>query len=109
MIANQNRYVLERNSGIHPRGEGQIRQWTTRRELRGLLEPHFAVIELTTLDPRGHLGILRILNSGKVNRLVAPFVGGEERLRRLKEMAGLGWTVVARADAKASIEVGNSA
>lgn len=96
IVANQNRWVLERNEGIMPLGEGQIRKWTTRSELRALLSPHVRVTHLTTLTPKGHRGALRVLNSEKLGRMVTPFVGGPARLRRLRERAGLGWTVIAR-------------
>lgn len=98
IVANQNRWVLERNAGIMPVGEGQIRKWTTKSELHGLLSPHVRVTRLTTLTPKGHRGALRIFNSMKLGRIVAPLVGGPARLTRLKERAGLGWTVIARGE-----------
>ncbi len=98
IVANQNRWVLERNDGIMPLGEGQIRKWTTRAELRALLSPHVEVTHLTTLTPKGHRGALRVFNSEKLGRLVAPCVGGHAKLRLLRERAGLGWTVIARGE-----------
>jgi 2-polyprenyl-3-methyl-5-hydroxy-6-metoxy-1,4-benzoquinol methylase len=96
LLATQNRFVLQR-SDVLPPGEGQIRHWVDRRELRRLLKAQFHVAEMTTRTPEGHCGILRAVNSVKLNRLSAALVG-EERVRRLKEYLGFGWTIMIRAN-----------
>lgn len=96
MIATQNRFVLERWAEVAPRSEGQIRRWVSPRELRSLLEPEFVVDELFTVYPFAHGGILRIVNSPKLNRLAAIFFG-QPRLDHWKERAGLGHTIMALA------------
>lgn len=93
LLFNQNRWVLERNRGIMEQGDGQLRRWTTRAELRQLVRPWFEVLVLTTLTPRGGLGILRWINARKLNRILAPLVGGQAALDLLKERLGLGWTL----------------
>lgn len=96
MIATQNRFVLERWSEVAPRSYGQIRKWVRPRELRRLLEVDFEVEELFTVVPFAHGGILRIINSPKLNSLAARLVS-PDTLSRWKEKAGLGHTIMALA------------
>lgn len=95
MMATQNRFVLERND-IAPAKPGQLRHWVNRRELRTLLDPCFAIDELFSVTPAGHRGILRILNSVKLNQIAAS-VFGAARVTAAKEAMGLGWTLMALA------------
>ena len=97
MIATQNRFVLERNADVAPRNPGQIRQWVDHRELRDLLVPTFEVIQLTSLFPNwGHEGILRIVNSPKLNALASKLVP-QARIDEIKEHFYLGHTLMALA------------
>lgn len=101
MIATQNRFVLERNADVAPRNPGQIRQWVNHRELRRLLEPQFEIVELTSLFPNwGHEGILRIVNSPKLNALASKFVS-QARIDEIKERFYLGHTLMALARRRA--------
>jgi 2-polyprenyl-3-methyl-5-hydroxy-6-metoxy-1,4-benzoquinol methylase len=95
MMATQNRFVLER-SGISPPQHGQLRRWVNRRELLGLLRPHFEVERAFAVTPAGHGGVLRFVNSIKVNRFASRFFG-EARVTRFKEALGVGWTLMALA------------
>lgn len=96
MLATQNRFVFERWEKVAPRARGQIRQWTTRRELRALLSSAFVVEELYTVSPFAHGGILRLVNSPRLNGLLAHAVP-QARLDRWKEQAGLGHSIMALA------------
>lgn len=96
MLATQNRYVLERWSEIAPSTPGYIRHWVSARALRRLLRPHFAIIELTSVMPVGDQGLLRLVNSIKLNNLAA-LVVPPEKLNRLKEQFFLGHTLLALA------------
>lgn len=91
IVGNQNRFVLERN---HVGDANHRRKWTTRRELRDLLQPHVAIERLTTLTPMGDQGILRWVNARKITR-AASMLLGPGTVRRLKERLGFGWTVMA--------------
>lgn len=98
MIATQNRPALMRND-IPPPAPGQLRHWVDRRELAALLGAEFEVEELFSITPRFNRGVLRILNSGRLAAAASraglgPAMRG---LRRLEEMADLGWTLMARA------------
>jgi 2-polyprenyl-3-methyl-5-hydroxy-6-metoxy-1,4-benzoquinol methylase len=93
MLSTQNRFVLERSDGVAPRAPGQIRQWVNLRELRALLAREFEIDELITVVPWGHRGILRLLNSTKLNRALS-WVIPQPVLDRWKERAGLGHTAM---------------
>ena len=88
------------NKFVHDRTEweddtpGHIRYWLDRRTLRQLLARHgFRLLRLTSVIPMGHRGILRVVNSKKLetalSRILPP-----GRLEELKERMGLGWTLV---------------
>lgn len=68
---------------------GPVSHWLTRNELHGLIEKAGLRLEKSyTIMPRGNTGILRIVNSGKLERAL-----GKQRsaaLRKWKERAGFG-------------------
>jgi 2-polyprenyl-3-methyl-5-hydroxy-6-metoxy-1,4-benzoquinol methylase len=88
LIDAQNKFVFERTAGIDP-PDGWIRKWVTMRELKSLLRQDFLIRHATTLEPEGHLGLLRIINSVRINRYSSAMFG-TERVKRLKEKAGFG-------------------
>ena len=88
LIETQNKYVFERTANISP-AKGWIRQWVTMKTLKNFLTKDFSIRRATTLEPQGHLGLLRLVNSRKLNKLLAP-VFGSHRLKRLREHAGFG-------------------
>lgn len=99
MLATQNRPVLEKYNNIPPPGAGQIRKWVDENELRHLLEHDFDVLELFAVTPLANKGVMRWVNSRLVNRPVRAIVG--DRIERLKERMGLGWTLMALGRKKA--------
>ncbi len=92
ILTTQNKFVFDR-CNVGP-NVGYRRQWVTMRRLKELLNPKFSVTRATSLEPKGHQGILRIVNSCKLNRLFAA-VFGEGRIKQLKEDAGMGQTLFA--------------
>jgi 2-polyprenyl-3-methyl-5-hydroxy-6-metoxy-1,4-benzoquinol methylase len=96
LLFNQNRWVLERSSGVHAQGQGQVRRWTTRAEVRALARPLFHIESLDTLTPQGDQGLLRLANSVKVSRMLAVLFG-DRIVKRIKERLGFGRTVALRA------------
>ena len=92
IITTVNRFVHFRNQWP-PSPEGHIEQWLSRRELKSLLESHFRVLRNTTAVPMGHGGILRLINSHKLN-LVIGLVFSAEEIEAFKEWAGFGWTQI---------------
>ncbi|MCW5632275.1 MAG: class I SAM-dependent methyltransferase [Rubrivivax sp.] len=97
LAATQNRFVFERWSAVSGPNPGEIRHWVDHDSLRALLSPHFKQIEIRSIEPVGDQGLLRVVNSSKLNRLLAKFLG-EGSLKRWKERAMLGQSllVVAR-------------
>jgi 2-polyprenyl-3-methyl-5-hydroxy-6-metoxy-1,4-benzoquinol methylase len=88
-----NKFVYERSHDVGPPGEGQIRNWMSRRETLALLGRFFDVKAVTTVAPRGHKGILRWVNSYRLNGLLERFVDPSE-IKKLKERLGLGGGIV---------------
>jgi 2-polyprenyl-3-methyl-5-hydroxy-6-metoxy-1,4-benzoquinol methylase len=95
LLATQNRFVMERMNDMAPPGPGQVRQWVTATQLRSLLLQRFEILELTSLHPTGHRGILRVVNSVKLGRLLDR-LGLGHLLCSLKERWLLGHTLIAR-------------
>ena len=93
ILTTQNRTVYMRRRGISAPGEGQLRRWVTMRELRNELRPYFEILKATTLQPAGDLGFLRIINSERLNGLLAKMIP-RASIERLKERCGLGQTLV---------------
>lgn len=94
-----NRFVYERikRTPSRPLASGPVSHWLTRSELRTLIQSAgFTIERFETIMPRGNLGVLRVINSWRLNRAFGPRV--EKVLRSWKEWAGLGqyFVVVAR-------------
>ena len=94
MLATQNRPVLERWSEIGGPIPGQIRRWVDSSSLRQLLASDFELLEMTSVLPVGDQGLLRIVNSVKLNRLLSLLVP-QHVLDRTKERLLLGHTLMA--------------
>jgi SAM-dependent methyltransferase len=96
MLATQNRYVLERWAEIGKPIPGQLRHWVDAKELKVLLATDFDLLELTSVLPVGDGGLLRIVNSPKLNGVIARLVSARA-LERIKERLLLGHTLLALA------------
>jgi len=96
VITTVNKFVHDRTDWSED-SPGHIRYWLDRRSLKQLLNRHgFRVLRVTSVIPMGHRGILRLVNSSKLNTLLTR-VALAGRLERLKERVGLGWTWIALA------------
>jgi hypothetical protein len=89
----QNRFVFQRIEWVDAGDSRRVRNWPSPQDLRRIFAPHFGVEVLGTIRPGGSLGVLRVINSPKLNRWVGMFVG-RDRLDRVKERAGLGQFIV---------------
>jgi 2-polyprenyl-3-methyl-5-hydroxy-6-metoxy-1,4-benzoquinol methylase len=97
-----NRYVYDRiqRSPTVKLESGPVAHWLSRSELHALIRQAGFIIESSsTIMPRGNLGILRLVNSRRLNELLGPGIAA--LLRRLKEQVGLGQysVVIARKSA----------
>jgi len=116
MLAAQNDFVLRYLNRIAPPAAGQLRRWTSRRELRQLLAPEFEIQELFSVTPQSGrgLGLGGWSRSRNIGGLIRAFSGRQAetsktdpdtsfrvapRRRRLPvrlfEAMGLGWTLMA--------------
>lgn len=91
-IATPNRFVYERRDDVAPQGAGQIRHWNYPGEVRRLLKDGFHIRHFTTILPEGHRGVLRAVNSYKINGILQRIVG-HTAVTRVKERLGLGQTI----------------
>ncbi len=99
MMATQNAFVLRRFNRVPPPEPGQLRRWTDKRELRELLSREFEIRELFSVTPRANRGFMRLVHSRKLNAPIRALFGN--RVDRLKEAVGLGWTLMVLAEKKA--------
>lgn len=90
VVTTVNKFVIERTHQP-PDPPEHIKQWLTRRVLKHLLQPYFHVLHMTTVIPMGNRGILRVINSHKVNTALHLLIS-HQRLDTLKERAGFGYT-----------------
>jgi 2-polyprenyl-3-methyl-5-hydroxy-6-metoxy-1,4-benzoquinol methylase len=82
-------YHRIRRTLTQPIEEGPVSRWLSRRELHALVESSGLKIERSfTIMPRGNMGILRLVNSHRLNSALGPHV--EAALKHLKEDLGLG-------------------
>jgi 2-polyprenyl-3-methyl-5-hydroxy-6-metoxy-1,4-benzoquinol methylase len=98
IITTANRFVHVRNQWP-PSPQGHIEQWLSRGALKRLLRPHFRVLQSTTVVPMGHGGILRLVNSPKLNWVLG-LLFSQARIEAFKEWAGFGWTQIVLAQKK---------
>ena len=91
LLTTQNKFVFDRRADVVP-NTSYLRKWVTMNGLKRLLYPEFSIRRATSLEPEGHLGLLRIINSGRLNRLFGAILGAPW-LKRAKESAGFGQTL----------------
>jgi SAM-dependent methyltransferase len=90
VLTTVNPYVYSRMSWIGPPGEGQVRKWLTKSDLRDLLErTSFQLSASWTILPDGDQGVLRWINSRKLNTPVWALLS-TQRVEHVKEAFGLG-------------------
>jgi 2-polyprenyl-3-methyl-5-hydroxy-6-metoxy-1,4-benzoquinol methylase len=99
ILTTPNKFVLER-AAFDPQPPEHIERWLTRRSLIRLLRPRFRVLRTMTILPLGHRGLLRVVNSHKLNAILAQ-VASPTSLTRWKERAGLGYTIITVAQKRA--------
>jgi len=82
-------YNRIRRSAAQPLEVGPVSHWLSRRELHELITSAGLIIERSyTIMPRGNLGVLRVINSRRLNQAFGPAAAAA--LRRLKEKTGIG-------------------
>ena len=96
IITTANRLVMERWDQGVPDPDAHIKLYPDRREFKRMLRRRFRVLRTTSVIPIGDRGILRLVNSYKLNTALG-WVLPARHLERFKEWAGFGYTLVALA------------
>ncbi len=100
VISAANKLVMDRMRfsdgivGVGPEDpEEHIKKWPSMGDLKRLLKPNFRILHTTSVIPMGNRGVLRIVNSHKLNQLLGRVVT-PRRLEALKERLGLGYSII---------------
>ncbi len=98
ILSTDNKFVMDRLGSLPwPKFPPEhIETFLDRRGLQALLAPTFDIVRMTTVIPVGNGGILRLVNSTKLN-LALSRVLSLHRLEAFKERAGLGLSIIALA------------
>ncbi len=98
IITTPNRFVMAR-SNLPPQPPEHIELWLRMATLKRLLRQRFRILHTLTIAPLGNRGVLRLINSYKINTALGLLVSRQD-LEKLKERAGLGSTLIALAQKK---------
>jgi 2-polyprenyl-3-methyl-5-hydroxy-6-metoxy-1,4-benzoquinol methylase len=96
IITTPNKFVVERGDFFPQQPAGHIEHWLGIRQMRALLSARFRVLRWTTIIPMGDRGILRVINSSRLDSALSAIIGAS-RLQAIKEQVGLGYIMVALA------------
>ena len=92
ILTTPNKFVMKR-SDWPPQPAEHIDQWLSMADLKRLLRSRFRILSMSTINPLGHRGILRLLNSYKINKLLGKVISNKN-LESLKGRAGYGYTII---------------
>lgn len=90
ILSTPNKFVMDRLNWA-PESSAHIENWLDLKSLKQLVRPHFRILRTTTIIPIGNRGILRLVNSYKLNTALSILIP-RQYLEKLKERAGLGYT-----------------
>src|SRR5438445_5416439 len=95
IITTGNKFVMDRlgDVGWTKQPPQHIAHQVSRSQLRNMLKPHYRIVKIATMIPHGQLGILRVVNSHKLNSLLQLLIPARA-LERLKEKMGFGWQMI---------------
>jgi 2-polyprenyl-3-methyl-5-hydroxy-6-metoxy-1,4-benzoquinol methylase len=85
-----NKFVMDRSDWDHG-PSSHIIKWLSKKEIKQKLQPHFKILKTTTVIPIGDKGIMKLINSYKLNKILK-FVFSQKTIDNIKERAGLGYT-----------------
>jgi 2-polyprenyl-3-methyl-5-hydroxy-6-metoxy-1,4-benzoquinol methylase len=101
IVTTGNKFVMNRlgDVGWNVQPPQHIARQLSRGELKKMLQTRYKVRKTLTIIPHGTRGILRVVNSYKLNAAVGWLVS-PQKLDTLKEKAGLGWQTIMMAQKK---------
>lgn len=73
--------------------EEHLKRWLSMKELARLMSPQFEILKTTSILPMGHKGILRLINSYKINQVLGNVIS-PQRVESLKGKLGWGYTII---------------
>ena len=92
IITTPNKFVMDR-SDLPPQPPEHIEHWLTMTKLKRLVQGRFRILHTSTIMLLGHRGVLRLINSHKMNAALGLLVS-QKNLERFKEWAGWGYTLM---------------
>jgi len=92
IITTPNKFVMDRSDWQDQPPE-HIEHWLTMGSLKGLLRRRFHILRTSTIVPLGNRGILRFINSCKINAAMRLLVSYDD-LERFKGWIGCGYNLV---------------
>jgi 2-polyprenyl-3-methyl-5-hydroxy-6-metoxy-1,4-benzoquinol methylase len=92
ILSTNNKIVMDRlgHEYVDDTKLGHLENWLSLRMLKQLLRPEFDLISHQSIIPRGHRGILRVVNSDKLSKIWSSLFGAASA-QRFKEKLGLGY------------------
>lgn len=96
LVTTGNKFVMDRlgEVGWAVQPPQHIARQFSRKALNDLLAcKGFTVLKSFTIIPHGQLGILRVINSVRINSVIGAIVG-PHRFNRIKEKLGFGWQMI---------------
>jgi 2-polyprenyl-3-methyl-5-hydroxy-6-metoxy-1,4-benzoquinol methylase len=95
VLTTPNKFVMDRlgNVGWASSGPHHIEQWLDRKSLFRLVRTRFEIVRCTSIVPIGHSGVLRLVNSAKLDQMLGHLLS-PRRLQTFKERAGFGYTLL---------------
>ena len=102
IVTTGNKYVMNRlgDVGWNVQPPQHIAHQLSRGDLKRMLRPRFEVLDAFTIIPHGQRGILRLVNSYKLNHWASTVVP-QQKLNEWKERVGFGWQMIVLAQKKA--------
>jgi len=101
IVTTGNKFVIDRlgEVGWVKQPPQHIRQELSHAQLKKLLSSQFKILKTFTIIPQGQVGLLRAVNSYKLNSFARLFLS-QEKIDRFKERAGFGWQMIFLAQKK---------
>jgi 2-polyprenyl-3-methyl-5-hydroxy-6-metoxy-1,4-benzoquinol methylase len=88
-----NKFVWDRTRFIRQLTGKVPVKWLYMKDLKALLNRHFVTLHSETIIPGGNRGILRVINSNKVEKAIKTIINPDHMVK-LKEWTGLGKSLV---------------
>jgi 2-polyprenyl-3-methyl-5-hydroxy-6-metoxy-1,4-benzoquinol methylase len=92
IVTTPNKFVMDR-CDLPAQPPEHIELWLTTARLKRLLRRRFRILHTATTLPTGHRGILRLVNSYKINAAFGLLIS-HPCLEKLKQRAGFGSTLI---------------